>query len=144
VEPLTIDAPVRSLSKRADTNNVLFPDFFGSAIICPNGINTPTGNCAVKISDYGDDPTDGGAIGRRDLANIRAGNDSLPLEKRARKPGFSFCEGIAIIPVLGPAYPSSSDTIRDAATNLFLMYGPSNPGNCDDYSMFSLILRHQG
>jgi hypothetical protein len=132
------------LGKRADTNNVLFPDFFGSLIICPNGINTPTGNCAVKISDNGDDLTDGGAIGRRDLANIRAGNDSLSLEKRARKPGFDFYEGIAIIPVLGPAYLSSSDMIKYAATNPFLGYGPSNPGNCDDYRMFSLTLRHQG
>lgn len=149
----TIAYPSNPLVKRIDENDVLFPDPTGSSISCSNNINTPTGNCHVKIADYGSDPTDGGAIGRRGVStepDIEAPPDMQPrnlsdlfgevktyheLVKRGRKGIFSICKGIAVIDVLGPDYPSSGDMLRDRADHPFLTYGPTNPSDCDDYGI---------
>ena len=117
-------------------NGPLFPDLLGSLLSCPNIPNTPTGDCLVDISDYGGDPTDGGAISKRD-ANVKRD----VIVQRARKSG-QFCKasqnfaGVDAISIRSSTYSSSNALITQGSTNPFNTYGPLNPGNCDDYSTF--------
>lgn len=112
----------------------LFPDVLSAAIACPNNLNTPTGDCHVKVANYGDDPTDGGAIEKREAVPGITANENI-LEKRGRK-SFDMCRGSFTIGITSYIFPPSSGLIADAVKNPFNTYGPLNPANCDDYGKF--------
>lgn len=139
----TLDAG-RSVEARAPhpSNSVntgaLFPDFLGSLLSCPTDVNTPTGDYFVDISDFA---SDGDAVNSKrdlnlDLIAPVVGNPAAhTLEKRETKTG-NLCGGILRIDYRSSQYPISSQLIGAESTFPFSTYGPLNPGDCNDYSMF--------
>ena len=85
----------------------LFPDPYGTALSCPGGRDTPTGDCLVSVADYGNEPTDGGAITKRWSGEE---GDSLPfaidgyLFKRTPKK-LTFCVNVATQILVSPDFP---------------------------------------
>jgi hypothetical protein len=124
------------LERRIVNPGALFSDLLGSSLRCSNNINTPTGNCNVNImNEGGGDPTDGGAISKRDIVAeaYEAYKVLGQLEKRdSRKQGFVICQGDAlIVGPNSPPFPSSKELINGGQP--FVTYGPTNPSDCDDY-----------